>query len=142
MKNSHNGKKTIVLIRLLEFVYTHEGVNADEEEFVNTVASTFNFDMEEYKLAKFFVQEDETELLESPNVMYITDSTDSGSIFGKHISSAGMEGYIRVLRLPSVNLHFVKYMGSATSYNISGQLIVNDRFYVLNQGASIRGPKN
>jgi ABC-type multidrug transport system ATPase subunit len=134
-------QKTIVLIRLLEFVYTHDGVNDEEEEFVNTVASTFNFDMEEYKLARYFVQEDETELIESPNVMYITDSTDSSSIFGKHFLSPGMEGYIRVLRLPSVNLHFIKYIGTVTSYNISGQLIVNDRFYVLNQGASIRGPK-
>lgn len=134
-------QKTIVLIRLLEFVYSHDEVNTEEEEFVNTVADTFNFDMEEYKLARYFVQEDETELIESPNVMYITDNTDSGAVFGKHLLSNGMEGYIRVLRLPSVNLHFIKYMGSATSYNISGQLIVNDRFYVLKQGASIRGPK-
>ncbi len=134
-------QKTIVLIRLLEFVYTHDEVNQDEEEFVNTVASTFHFDMNEYTIAQYFVQEDETELIESPLVMYITDSTDSGSIFGKHLLSPGMEGYIRVLRLPSVNLHFIKYMGPASSYNISGQLIVKDRFYVLNQGAAIRGPK-
>lgn len=134
-------QKTIVLIRLLEFVFTHEGVDEEEEEFVNTVADTFNFDMQEYALAKYFVQEDESELLESPNVMYITDISDSCSIFGKHLLSSGMEGYIRVLRLPSVNLHFIKYMGAATTYNISGQLVVNDRFYVLNQGAAIRGPK-
>lgn len=134
-------QKTIVLIRLLEFVYTHEEVNEEEEEFVNTVASTFNFDMEEYKLARYFVQEDETELIDSPNVMYITDSTDSDSVFGKHLLSRGMEGYIRVLRIPGVNLHFIKYMGAAKSYTLSGQLIVNDRFYVLNQGAAIRGPK-
>ena len=134
-------QKTIVLIRLLEFVFTHDQVNDEEEEFVNTVASTFNFDMEEYTLAKHFVQEDETELIDSPNVMYITDATDSESVFGKHFLATGMEGYIRVLRIPGVNLHFIKYMGSAKLYTLSGQLIVNDRFYVLNQGAAIRGPK-
>ncbi len=134
-------QKTIVLIRLLEFVYTHDVVNESEDDFIQTVASTFNFDMSEFELAKYFVQEDETELLMSPNVMYITEKTDSSAIFGKHLVSVGMEGYIRVLRLPSVNLHFIKYMGSASGYNISGQPIVNDRFYVLNQGAAIRGPK-
>ena len=133
-------QKTIVLIRLLEFIHTHDEVRELEQEFIDTVASTFNFDMDEYKLARFFVEERETELLESPNVMYITDSTDSGAGFGKHYMSEGIEGYIRVLRIPSINLHFIKYRGDG-SYNISGQIIYNNRFYVLNQGASIRGAK-
>ncbi len=133
-------QKVIVLIRLLEFVHTHTEVSELEDEFVNTVADTFNFDLEEFRLAKHFVGELETELIESPNVMYITDSTDSGAGFGKHFLCEGLEGYIRVLRLPSVNLHFIKYRGEG-SYNISGQVVYSDRFYVLNQGASIRGSK-
>ena len=133
-------QKTIVLIRLLEFIYTHSEVSDLEREFVDTVASTFHFDMEEYKLARHFVEQKETELLASPNVMYITDDTDSSSAFGKHLLAKGLNGYIRVLRLPTVNLHFIKYSGEGT-YNLSGQTIVNNRFYVLNQGASIRGAK-
>ncbi|HKL02630.1 MAG TPA: ATP-binding cassette domain-containing protein, partial [Cryomorphaceae bacterium] len=133
-------QKIIVLIRLLEFVYTHKQVSDLEEEFINTVADVFNFDMDEFKLTKFFLQELETELIESPNVMYITDSSDSDAGFGKHFLAEALEGYIRILRLPSVNLHFIKYRGNG-SYNISGQVIYNDRFYVLNQGASIRGAK-
>lgn len=133
-------QKTIVLIRLLEFIYTHTEVSDLEQEFVNTVAMTFNFDMEEYKLARLFVEEKETELIASHNVMYVTDNTDSGGAFGKHLIAKGLDGYFRILRLPTVNLHFIKYKGNGR-YNVSGQPIVNDRFYVLNQGASIRGPK-
>lgn len=133
-------QKTIVLIRLLEFIYTHAEISDLEQEFVDTVAMTFNFDMEEYKLARFFMEEKETELIASPNVMYITDDTESSGAFGKHLPARGLEGYFRILRLPSVNLHFIKYKGDG-SFNLSGQAIVNDRFYVLNQGASIRGAK-
>ena len=133
-------QKTIVLIRLLEFIYTHDEVSDLEREFVDTVAITFNFDMEEYKLARLFVEERETELMTSPNVMYITDDTDSSEAFGKHLTAKGLNGYIRILRLPSVNLHFIKYKGDSR-YNVSGQPIVSDRFYILNQGASIRGSK-
>jgi len=133
-------QKTIVLIRLLEFIYTHAEVSELEQEFVDTVAMTFNFDMEEYKLARYFMEEVETELIASPNVMYITDDTESAAAFGKHLLAKSLEGYFRILRLPSVNLHFIKYKGEG-SYNLSGQTIVNDRFYVLNQGASIRGAK-
>jgi ABC-type multidrug transport system ATPase subunit len=133
-------QKTIVLIRLLEFIFTHTEVSDVEREFVDTVAMTFNFDMEEYKLARYFVEEKETELLASLNVMYITDDSDSSDAFGKHLLARGLDGYFRILRLPSVNLHFIKYKGEG-SYNLSGQTIVNDRFYVLNQGASIRGAK-
>lgn len=133
-------QKTIVLIRLLEFIYTHDEVSDLEQEFVDTVAITFNFDMEEYKLARRFVEEEKMELMTSPNVMYITDKTDSASAFGKHLISPGLSGLIRILRLPSVNLHFIKYDGSGR-YNLSGQPIAKNRFYVLNQGASIRGAK-
>jgi ABC-type multidrug transport system ATPase subunit len=133
-------QKTIVLIRLLEFIYTHDEVNEIEKEFVNTVADTFHFDMSEYQLARYFVEERETELIDSPNVMYITDATDSSASFGKHLMSAGLDGFIRILRLPSVNLHFIKYQGSGT-YNIAGQMLHHSRFHILNQGASIRGAK-
>ncbi|MCZ4409224.1 ATP-binding cassette domain-containing protein [Cryomorphaceae bacterium 1068] len=133
-------QKTIVLIRLLEFIYTHSEVSDLEQEFVNTVAITFNFDMEEFKLARLFVEEKETELIASQNVMYITDNTDSAAAFGKHLTAKGLDGYFRILRLPTVNLHFIKYKGKGR-YNVSGQPIINDRFYVLNQGASIRGSK-
>ncbi len=133
-------QKTIVLIRLIEFVHTHDEVNDIEKDFIQTVASTFNFAMDEFKLACNFVAEREEELITSPNVLYITDTTDSAAIFGKYFLSQGLEGYIRVLRFPSVNMHFIKYKGKG-SYNISGQVVYNDRFYILNQGASIRGSK-
>lgn len=133
-------QKTIVLIRLIEFVHTHEAVNDLEKEFIQTVASTFNFEMDEFHLACDFIAEREAELFTSQNVLYITDQTDSSAIFGKHFIARGITGWIRVLRLPSVNMHFIKYKGEG-SYNISGQIIYNDRFYILNQGASIRGSK-
>lgn len=133
-------QKTIVLIRLLEFIHTHDEVSELEEDFINTVADTFNFDMSEFKLAKYFVEEKEVELIDSQNVLYITDNTESESGFSKHFLSEGLEGYIRVLRIPSVNLHFVRYRGNGP-YTISGQKLISDRFHVLNQGASIRGGK-
>jgi len=133
-------QKTIVLIRLLEFIHTHDEVSDLEQDFIDTVASTFNFDMDEYKLARLFVEECESELQVSPNVMYITNGKDTNTEYSKQFISYGLEGSIRVLRIPSINLHFIKYRGEGT-YNISGQVVYNDRFYVLNQGASIRGSK-
>jgi len=133
-------QKTIVLIRLLEFIHTHEEVSDLEEEFINTVADTFNFDMSEFQLAKYFVEEKEVELVDSENVLYITDSKESQNGLSKHFLSEGLEGYIRVLRIPSVNLHFIRYRGDGP-YTISGQKLSADRFHVLNQGASIRGGK-
>jgi ABC-type multidrug transport system ATPase subunit len=132
-------QKTIVLVRLLEFIFTGSGVSELEKEFVDTVAATFNFEMEEYALAKTFIQE-ESLVSASANVMYITGENEYVNPYGKHLISSGLDGCFRVLRLPSVNLHFIKYKG-AGQYNISGQPILSDRFYVLNQGASLRGSK-
>lgn len=136
-------QKTIVLIRLLEFIHSHDEVLPPEQEFIDTVAATFNFDMDEYHLARIFVEGKDDELSDSPNVMNISCvacDDDVSKKSKKHFTSIGMEGSIQILRIPSINLHFFKYHGTA-SYNISGQIIFNDRIYVLNQGASIRGTK-
>jgi ABC-type multidrug transport system ATPase subunit len=72
--------------------------------------------------------------------MFIGDSSYEKRT-AKYIAAPNLEGVIRILRVPGVNLHFLKYQGPVKAYQISGQTIVPNRFYILNQGTSIRGGK-
>lgn len=49
-------QKIIVLLRLLEFIYSGDIVTEQEKEFLITVAETFNVDIEEFELLEEFVK--------------------------------------------------------------------------------------
>jgi ABC-type multidrug transport system ATPase subunit len=133
-------QKVIVLIRLLEFISSNMQVTEQEWEFVSTVADTFNIPEEEYLLCKRFVESSIDEIDDSPSLLVVDNKEALELQETKHIHSAGIVGQVRILRLTSVNSYFLRYYGTAELY-LNGQVIYKDRFYILNQGSSIRSPK-
>ena len=129
-------QKAIVLLRLLEFIHAHKEISAQETEFVTTVAETFNFEASEYELARRFVLR-ESENAGAANILRINSLPENSN---RSLYCAGLNGTIHILRLPSVNLHFVRYEGR-DELTISGQVMYPNRIYVLNQGSSIRGQR-
>ncbi|MGZ6540090.1 MAG: TerB family tellurite resistance protein, partial [Bacteroidia bacterium] len=62
-------QKVIVLLRLLEFIYSSNEISEQEYEFVVTVADSFNIPHDEFEALKSFI-EDKTEVIpNSPNIL-------------------------------------------------------------------------
>lgn len=134
-------QKIIVLVRILEFINANEIVADQELEFAQTVADTFNVSMDEYNLIKSYVESGIDKKIDDPNLLYVTNNTDEQFASAKHIYSEGIEkGQIRVLKISSVNFHFVKYLGDE-EMNLNGQQLIPGRHTILNQGSSLRSPK-
>ena len=134
-------QKVIVLIRLLEFIYTgKKEVGEQEFEFVETVHDVFNISREEFEEANNFIRSDETVTPDSPNILVIDNQEKNKFQKSRHIYSSGMDGEARILRLKSVNLLFGRYLGKSELY-LNGQILDVGRTYILNQGSSIRNPK-
>lgn len=133
-------QKMIVLIRILEFINANEAVDPQELEFAQTVADTFNISMQEYNNVKEFVEAPVTQIIDSPNLLYITNGEEPNFEHAKHIYSVNLEGQIRVINIPSVNVYFFKYLGEA-SLSLNGQSIMPGRHIILNHGSSIRSSK-
>src|SRR6185503_19144349 len=49
-------QKVVVLVRLLEFIYSSNDISEQEQEFVATVAESFNISSEEFKRTMDFVR--------------------------------------------------------------------------------------
>ncbi|MBD3637600.1 MAG: ATP-binding cassette domain-containing protein [Crocinitomicaceae bacterium] len=133
-------QKIIVLVRILEFINANEIVDAQEMEFAQTVADTFNVSMDEYNRIREFVEAKLDHIIDHEDMLYVTPYKQEDFKHAKHIYSDGIEGQIRVLKIPSVNFHFFKYMGDA-ELNLNGQPLLQGRHVILNQGSSIRSSK-
>lgn len=133
-------QKIIVLIRILEFINANELVTQQELEFATTVADSFNVSTEEYVVIKDFVDALPISPLDVAELLVINDSAESGRKYAKHIHVEGLDNEIRILRVRSVNLYFLRYLGQE-ELTLNGQVVSNERQHIFNQGSSLRTPK-
>ena len=133
-------QKIIVLVRILEFINANDVVAEQELEFAQTVADTFNIDMDEYSRIRSFVELPITRRVDDSNWLYVTSTKNENFQQAKHIYSEGIEGEIRVLKIASVNFYFFKYLGDS-DLSLNGQPLMPGRHIILNQGSSVRSSR-
>ncbi len=133
-------QKIIVLIRLLEFIYVSKNPSEQEMEFVTTVSETFNIQQDEFDLCHKFIKNNEDEVIDSPHVLRINNSKENTLKESKHIYSEGIVGKLRVIKIDTVNMLFVRYFGDAELY-LNGILLSTNRSSILTPGSSIRSSK-
>lgn len=134
-------QKIIVLIRLLEFIYSSNEISEQEFEFVNTVAESFNVPSEEFHQLKRLVElKDVRSLINQINFLVIDNHPENNLGTTRHIYNEGAIEPIVITRVPSVNLFAMKIMGQ-TELQLNGQLISNERIHIINPGSSIRSTK-
>ncbi len=133
-------QKNVVLVQLLEFVKSGGEITEQEMAFVTTVAESFYIENEEYKEIEDFVFFGEDKLPDTKKLLIIDSNEDVENENIYHLSNPSLSGQLRVLEVTSANMYYIKYMGKSELY-LNGQLLEQEKVYVLNNGASIRNPK-
>ena len=132
-------QKYIVLIRLIEFAHSSgEDVEEQEQDFLITVADSFNISKEEFDLCCLFVTS--LTIHDSIALLQINNLATSTLQYAKHIQNETLQGAIWILNIKSAAILFAKYFGD-TQLNLNGQPLVKNRCYVFTQGSVIRGTK-
>ncbi len=133
-------QKNVVLVQLLEFVKSGGEITEQEMAFVTTVAESFYIEDEEYKEIEDFVFFGEDKLPDTKKLLIIDSNEEFEHENIYHLTNPSLAGQLRVLEVTSANMYYVKYMGKSELY-LNGQLLEQEKVYVLNNGASIRNPK-
>jgi uncharacterized tellurite resistance protein B-like protein len=122
-------QKIVVLIRLLEFIYSSNEISEQENEFVTTVAETFNISVEEFNNLKYFVEGKQTSI-NSHELLVINDKEQNTKAF-KHIYCDQFNEDIEVwvIAIPSVGMYALKLVGNQELV-LNGQAITPDKIYM------------
>ncbi len=139
-KELEQPQKVIVLIRLLEFIYSSAEISEQEFEFVSTVADTFNISMEEFKELKSFVEDKTENFADAEHLLVIDNKAESNYKHIKHLFSDTLSGEIWVISIDSVDMYALKYYGKQELL-LNGQNIKSDKVYILTPGSSLRSTK-
>lgn len=131
-------QKTVVLVRLLEFLFAAE-YSDQEIEFATTVASTFNIPDDEFKITMDFVLAKKNEIPDDENCLLISAKAHQYNNAKQYIQE-NVSGSIKVLQLQSTGLYLAIHHGDEALY-INGQVMDVDRVYFLTHGSSLRSTK-
>ncbi len=134
-------QKMVVLIRLIEYITVNGkergGANEQELEFLDTVASTFNIEQAEYKNCYHLATSKSSDPAPGEQFLIISAEPVSGA---RYLGSETLQGQIRVLHIPSVNMYVLRYYGHMDIY-LNGQTLTSDKIHLFNPGSSIRSTK-
>ena len=127
-------QKVIVLIRLLEFIYSSNEISEQEYEFVITVAETFNISNEEFLQLKHFV-EDKLEIIpNSPHILVINNKEPAANSTSKHILCESLTDDVRIIQIGSVGMYALRIYGNI-ELQLNGQGISKERVHILTPGS-------
>lgn len=133
-------QKVIVLVRLLEFIYSSNEISEQENEFVVTVADTFNIPVEEFNALKSFIENGIEVIPNTPNILTISNKELGYQNQCKHIYCDTMAQDVRVIQVQSVAMYVLRIYGNL-ELQLNGQMISSERVHIFTPGSSIRSSK-
>ncbi|MCT4614822.1 MAG: ATP-binding cassette domain-containing protein [Marinifilaceae bacterium] len=132
-------QKIVVLIQLLEFLKTEASLSEQENDFIQTVSDTFNFQTEDFETLKNFILSPHTLVEESDQLLTIS-SVKTKPEKGYHLYSDHIGGEVKILRLAQVGMYVMRFNKVASLY-MNGQVLSSHKVHILTPGSSLRAMK-
>jgi len=131
-------QKVYVIYQMIEYIAYGIEIRETELDFLQTVASAFNIDEDEYQDILNFIIHSLIDIPRKEYVLLINSDLEGNLEGAHHIHSHNLQGEISFLNIPSVNTYVLRYHGKEDLF-LNGQHIQADITYAFEHGSSIRG---
>jgi len=129
-------QKVVVLMRLYELVNADRQFTPQRMNIINTVAEVFKISQEEFAATEQFVKNNNPENLKNPAILVLRPGEEKCEIC-KKMQTGYQDTTIVILRIPSVDLYFIKYYSNDQLY-LNGLPIYSGQVYTFAQGGSVK----
>lgn len=141
-------QKHVVLIRLIEFVYSsEETVTEQESEFLSTVANVFNISTVDFEACVLLATSKSGSsgypvhnFSDNSPFLIVGNDAQKKPAHAKFIVNETIDGELWILNVKSVGILFARYFGNS-QLTINGHPFLRDSVYVFPHGSVIRGAK-
>jgi ABC-type multidrug transport system ATPase subunit len=133
-------QRVIVLLRVFELVNAAHKFSEQRMFIINMIADMFNLSAQGYEHIKSFVMGNMPEELDFNNILLVSNEKLPCRM-AKLIQNDELNGLIVVLRIPSVDLYFLRYLGQDTIY-LNGLILNQRQIYLFANGSTLKIPKS
>lgn len=133
-------QKVVVLIKILELVGSDKNFTPQRMEIIDTISTVFNIVKDEYKLIESFVlEENEVNLHNFEDILTVSSHSEEDNFDLKYVH-ADINGSIVFLKVKSVDMYFVKYLGM-DEILLNGFIMKSNHVYLYSHGSTLKTPK-
>ncbi len=136
-KTLEQKQKIVVFIRILEMIWADESLGPLAMEIVETVAKVFKIDKEEYASMTDFAF-DQSKGETTHNHLLLIDGNPDYNGEEKHIYIDQFSGSLKILKVNSVELYFLKV--NASNIYMNGLPLRKGKLYLFPSGSTIKPP--
>jgi len=129
-------QKVVVLVRILELINAEYNLTEQRLGIVKTVADIFRIGRQEYDDIFTFVTSEKVDAFTHKNHLVVCDYMSTSS---RQYRLEGVDTPIFFLRVPSVELYFLKYTGQKEVF-LNGLNVRPGMIYLFASGSSLRLP--
>ena len=129
-------QKVVVQMRLYELINANRQFTAQKMNIINTVAEVFKISHEEFISTEQFVRHDKPKQLVNPNILVLKPGEEECKVCQKMVTGYP-DTLIVILRIPSVDMYFMKYYSDDQLY-LNGLPLSQKRIYTFPKGSSLK----
>ncbi len=138
-KELSSKQKVKVILSLLELINYNKTIKPKRIEVVDSAAKIFGIDREELDSIKQFVFNESVDKTDFPELLIISSEYKSG-LYNKFIKAENFDGLVIILRIPSVDMYFMKYVGTDTLF-LNDLKVTPGQIYLLTNSGEIGFPR-
>ena len=131
-------QKVVALVRLFELINVNQKFTEQRIAILNTVSDVFKLDSQEYKDIETFGINNNHDKSSCPSILTINNNINCSD--SEDVENANNNDEIFILRIPSVELYFLRYTGNSDVF-LNGLPIDNKRIYLFARGSSVKPSK-
>ena len=137
-KTLNQSQKTVVMIRLFELIASEKKLTSQRHAIIETAAKVFKIDNQVYaSIGDYVLNRAERSPAGKENIIQLSTKKDSNS--GKKGISPVEKGDLHFLRIPDIDLYFIRYYGRDDLY-LNGLGLHKKRIYIFSKGSTVRLP--
>jgi ABC-type multidrug transport system ATPase subunit len=129
-------QKIVVLMRLYELINADRQFTLQRMNIINTVAEVFRISTDEFMAIEQFIKNNDATRLDNSSILVLNPEKDK-SVLAQRMQTGYQGTIIIILRIPSVELYFIKYVSKDQLY-LNGLPIRSGSVYSLAKGSSLK----
>lgn len=133
-------QKVFITLKIIELVYVDQEISERQGNLIFYIGEALKLSRKTMTILRDFVIAEDMEELDSKNILLIDEGSGEYKTKGPRMVTKNLTGLIAILRLPELQLYFVKYLGISILY-LNGIPLKSRKIEILPTGSTIRGNK-
>lgn len=133
-------QKAVLTIKIIELVFADGYISERQENLIFYIGEALKIPLRDLKLMRKFVVGQDIDELATKDILIIDEGSDDQDHLGPRIKAKNLTGLVALLRLPEMEIYFIKYLGISTLY-LNSVPLKSRKIDIFPTGSTIRGNK-